>query len=90
MTDRKHKRLLDRIMWLSRLKTLLQLVAVVLIFVGVMFLLSGIRGNRTKMTIFNRVVSFGTFRQPAVILIGAGAIALAASWFIREDIYEDP
>ena len=88
MTDPKHKRTLDRIMWLSRLKTLLRLGAIVLIVVGVMFVLSGHRGPKT--TIFNRIAGFGTFRGPAMILIGAGAIALAASWFIREDLYEDP
>ena len=90
MTDPKHRRLLDRIMWLSRLKTLLQLSGIVLILVGAMFVLSGSRGQRPKATIFNRVVSFGTFQRPAVILIGAGIIALGASAFIREDLYEDP
>lgn len=90
MTDPKHKSMLNRIMWLSRLKTLLQLGAIVLICAGVMFILSGHRGDSPKATIFDRIVSFGTFRKPAVVLIGAGAIALAASWFIREDLHEDP
>lgn len=90
MADSKHKRLLERIMWLSRLKTLLQLGAVVLICVGVMFVLSGHKAPGPKTTILDRIMSFGTYRQPAVILIGAGAIVLAASWFIREDLYEDP
>ena len=90
MTDPKQKRLLDRIMWLSRLKLLLQLGAMVLILVGAMLVLSGHRGEGPKTTIFNRIASFGTFRRPAMILIGAGVIALAASWFVREDLYEDP
>ena len=55
-----------------------------------MFVLSGHKAPGPKTTIFDRIMSFGTYRQPAVILIGAGAIALAASWFIREDLYEDP
>ena len=89
MTDSKHKRALNRIMWRGRIKTLLQLGGIIPLSVGVMFLpWRGDHGHKT--TIFDRIVSFGTFSRPAVLLIAFGAIALTVSWLIRGNLYEEP
>ena len=89
MTDPKHKRLLNRIIWRSRLKTLLQLAGILLTIVGVILVFPSVY-HPGKTTIFDWIVNLGTFSKPAVILIVVGAIAIAASWFIRGDLYEEP
>jgi hypothetical protein len=86
----KHQRVLNRIVWRSRVKTLLQFGGIVLMCAGAMFVPVSSRGHGPKSTIFDRIVSFGTFGKPAVILICAGATAIAASWLVRGDLYDDP
>ena len=89
MTDPKHKRILNRIIWRSRLKTLLQLAGILLMIVGVIFVFPSVY-HPGKTTIFRWIVNLGTFSKPALFLIVAGVIAIAASWFIQGDLYEEP
>ena len=88
MTGSQHKRTLDRLIWRSRLKALLRIGGILLMLVGGMFIPSCYRDPGPKTTIFNRIVKSGTFAEPGMILIGTGALALAASWLIRENLYD--
>jgi hypothetical protein len=85
MTDPKHRRTLDRIIWQSRLKALLRIGGILLIVIGGMFL-PACRGELgPRSTIFNRIATTGTFAEPGIIMIVIGAVAFAASWLVRGD-----
>ena len=88
MTGFQHKRTLDRLIYRSRLKALLRIGGILLMLVGGMFLPACRTEPGPKTTIFDRIVNSGTFAEPGIIMIGAGAIAFAASWLIRETFYE--
>lgn len=68
---------------------LLQVGGILLVLLGAIFVI-GKHTHGPKATIFNSVVSSGIFDRPAVILIGIGAIVIAASLLIREKLYEGP
>lgn len=90
MTEPTHKKRLNRIIWRSRLKSVLQLAGILLAVVGVMFVFPKAIRHHGKTTIFDWIVSLGTFDRVAIILIGAGAVTLVASFLIRGDSYEEP
>ena len=92
MAGPKHKKTLDRLIWRSRLKTLLQIGGISLIGVGLMFLPACRDELGPKSTIFSRIVILGaaTFADPAIILIGVGLIVLGVSWLIPGELYEGP
>ena len=92
MTDPKHTRRLNRLIWRSQLKAVLRMGGLALIGVGVMFWPSCRAELGPKSTIFSRVVILGaeTFREPAMILIGIGLLVFGASWLIPGETYDGP
>jgi hypothetical protein len=85
MTNSKHTRTLDLIIWRSRLKALLRIGGILLMLIGGMFL-PGCRGELgPKSTIFKRITITGMLAEPGMIMIVSGAVAFAASWLIRGD-----
>ena len=90
MTSPRHKSALNRIVWRSRLKSLLRIGGILLMLLGGMFVPSCDRDLGPKATIFNRIVISGTLVDLATILIGVGIIAFAASWLVRGELYEGP
>jgi hypothetical protein len=85
MTDSKHTRTLDRIIWRSRLKALLRVGGILLMLIGGMFLPACRGESGPKSTIFNRIAITGAFPEPGMTMIVIGAVAFAASWLVRGD-----
>ncbi len=83
MVGSKHKTTLDRLMWRSRLKALLQLSGILLVLVGGLYLPACRGPLGPKSTIFNWVTTTGTFAESGLILIVVGAAVIAASLLVK-------